>query len=76
MQLMMNGQPLGSVPLGAADSNVTSYQLDIPAALVVSSNNINLKINDADALLCQRDLTDSNQVTIMPAPGSTSKGSS
>lgn len=66
MQLMMNGQPLGSVPLGAADSNVTSYQLDIPAALVVSSNNINLKINDADALLCQRDLTDSNQVTIMP----------
>lgn len=66
MQLMMNGQPLGSVPLGAADSNVTSYQLDIPAALVVSSNNINLKINDADALLCQRDLNDNYQVTIMP----------
>ncbi|WP_279046746.1 glycosyl hydrolase family 8 [Cedecea davisae] len=66
MQLMMNGQPLGSVPLGSADSNVTSYQLDIPAALVVSSNYINLKINDADALLCQRDLNDNYQVTIMP----------
>ncbi|MEG1210383.1 MAG: cellulose biosynthesis cyclic di-GMP-binding regulatory protein BcsB [Leclercia sp.] len=66
LQLMLNGQPLGTVPLGAADSNVSNYQLDIPAAMVVSRNNISFKINDGDALLCQRDLSDSYQVTIMP----------
>ncbi|MDU1085674.1 MAG: cellulose biosynthesis cyclic di-GMP-binding regulatory protein BcsB, partial [Leclercia adecarboxylata] len=66
LQLMLNGQPLGTVPLGSADSNVSNYQLDIPAAMVVSRNNISFKINDGDALLCQRDLSDSYQVTIMP----------
>ncbi len=66
LQLMLNGQPLGTVPLGSADSNVSSYQLDVPAAMVVSRNNISFKINDGDALLCQRDLSDSYQVTIMP----------
>jgi hypothetical protein len=66
LQLMMNGQPLGTVPLGSADSNVSSYQLEIPAAMVVSSNNISFKINDGDALLCLRDLSDKYQVTIMP----------
>lgn len=66
LQLMMNGQPLGTVPLGSAQSNESSYQLDIPAALVVSGNNLSFKINDGDALLCQRDLTDKYQVTILP----------
>lgn len=66
LQLMLNGQPLGTVPLGSADSNVSTYQLDIPAAMVVSRNNISFKINDGDALLCQRDLSDKYQVTIMP----------
>nr|WP_312072745.1 cellulose biosynthesis cyclic di-GMP-binding regulatory protein BcsB [Atlantibacter sp.] len=66
LQLMMNGQPLGTVPLGTSDSNISSYQLEVPAALVVSSNNISFKINDGDALLCLRDLSDKYQVTIMP----------
>ncbi len=66
LQLMLNGQPLGTVPLGSADSNVSTYQLEIPAAMVVSRNNISFKINDGDALLCQRDLSDKYQVTIMP----------
>jgi hypothetical protein len=30
MQLMLNGQPLGTVPLGAAESDTTRFQLDIP----------------------------------------------
>jgi hypothetical protein len=34
-----NSQPLGTLPLGASDSDVSDYQLDIPAAMVVSSNN-------------------------------------
>ncbi|WP_435946849.1 cellulose biosynthesis cyclic di-GMP-binding regulatory protein BcsB [Dryocola sp. BD586] len=66
LQLMLNGQPLGTVPLGSADSNVSTYQLEIPAAMVVSRNNMSFKINDGDALLCQRDLSDKYQVTIMP----------
>ena len=66
LQLMMNGQPLGTVPLGSADSDVSNYQLEVPAAMVVSSNNISFKINDGDALLCLRDLSDKYQVTIMP----------
>lgn len=66
MQLMLNGQPLGTVPLGAADSDVSRFQLDVPAALLVSSNSISFKINDGDAMMCQRDLTDKYRVTILP----------
>lgn len=66
MQLMLNGQPLGTVPLGAADSDISRFQLDIPAALLVSSNNLSLKINDGDAMQCQRDLSDKYRVTILP----------
>lgn len=66
MQLMLNGQPLGTVPLGAAESDVSRFQLDVPAALMVSSNTISFKINDGDAMMCQRDLTDKYRVTILP----------
>ncbi|WP_318390170.1 cellulose biosynthesis cyclic di-GMP-binding regulatory protein BcsB [Enterobacter sp.] len=66
MQLMLNGQPLGTVPLGAAESDISRFQLDIPAALMVSSNTISFKINDGDAMMCQRDLTDKYRVTILP----------
>jgi len=66
MQLMLNGQPLGTLPLSASDSDSASFQLDIPAAMVVSSNNLSFKINDADQLLCERDSADQYQVTILP----------
>lgn len=66
MQLMLNGQPLGTLPLSASDSDSASYQLDIPAAMVVSSNNLSFKINDADQLLCERDSADKYRVTILP----------
>ncbi|MRS16426.1 cellulose biosynthesis cyclic di-GMP-binding regulatory protein BcsB [Enterobacteriaceae bacterium RIT691] len=66
LQLMMNGQPLGTVPLGAAENDISHYQLDIPAALMVSSNNLSFKINDGDAQQCLRDLTDKYRVVIMP----------
>ena len=67
MQLMLNGQPLGTLPLSASDAASEVYQLDIPAAMVVSSNNLSFKINDADQLLCGRDSTGQYQVTILPA---------
>ncbi|HEX4503434.1 MAG TPA: cellulose biosynthesis cyclic di-GMP-binding regulatory protein BcsB [Scandinavium sp.] len=66
LQLMLNGQPLGTVPLGAAENDISHYQLDIPAALMVSSNNLSFKINDGDARQCQRDLTDKYRVVILP----------
>lgn len=66
MQLMLNGQPLGTVPLGAADNDVSRFQLDLPAALLVSSNTLSFKVNDGDAMMCQRDLTDKYRVTILP----------
>lgn len=66
LQLMLNGQPLGTVPLGAAENDISHYQLDIPAALMVSSNNLSFKINDGDAQQCLRDLTDKYRVVIMP----------
>ena len=65
LQLMLNGQPLGTLPLGASDSDVSDYQLDIPAAMVVSSNNLSFKINDADKLLCEKS-AQQYQVTILP----------
>ena len=66
MQLMLNGQPLGTVPLGAADTDISRFQLDIPAALLVSSNSLSFKINDGDAMQCQRDLSDKYSVTLLP----------
>ena len=66
LQLMLNGQPLGTLPLSASDRASEDYQLDIPAAMVVSSNNLSFKINDADQLLCERDSAQQYQVTILP----------
>ncbi|MGB9095114.1 cellulose biosynthesis cyclic di-GMP-binding regulatory protein BcsB [Erwinia sp.] len=66
LQLMLNGQPLGTLPLNASDNASEDYQLDIPAAMVVSSNNLSFKINDADQLLCERDSASQYQVTILP----------
>ena len=66
LQLMLNGQPLGTLPLGASDSDTSDYQLDIPAAMVVSSNNLSFQINDADKLLCEKQGASQYQVTILP----------
>jgi len=66
LQLMLNGQPLGTLPLGASDSDLSDYELDIPAAMVVSNNNLSFKINDADKLLCEKESAQQYQVTIMP----------
>lgn len=66
LQLMLNGQPLGTLPLGADGEDVSHYQLDIPPALMVSSNNLSVKINDGDTLQCQRDFHDTSRVTVLP----------
>ncbi|WP_428944737.1 cellulose biosynthesis cyclic di-GMP-binding regulatory protein BcsB [Pantoea sp. FN060301] len=66
LQLMLNGQPLGTLPLSASAQASEEYELDIPAAMVVSNNNLSFKINDAEQLLCERDSANQYQVTILP----------
>lgn len=66
LQLMLNGQPLGTLPLSASAQAKEEYELEIPAAMVVSSNNLSFKINDAEQLLCERDSASQYQVTILP----------
>lgn len=66
LELMLNGQSLGSVPLGAEGDDISHYQLDVPGPLMVSSNNLSFRINDGDAQQCMRDLTNRYGVTILP----------
>ncbi|HDK6393235.1 cellulose biosynthesis cyclic di-GMP-binding regulatory protein BcsB (plasmid) [Klebsiella variicola] len=67
LQLMLNGQPLGTVPLGTDGADISHFQLDIPAALMVSSNNLSFKVNDGDAMQCQLNARDTSGVTVLPA---------
>ena len=66
LQLMLNGQPLGSVPLGTAETDDTRFQFDIPGPLLVSVNNLSFKINSNDSLQCKRDSDGEYRVTILP----------
>lgn len=66
LQLQLNGQPLGTVPLSAAENNISHFELDVPAALMVSSNNLSFRINDGDVQQCLRDLNDKFRVAILP----------
>ncbi|WP_434582602.1 cellulose biosynthesis cyclic di-GMP-binding regulatory protein BcsB [Klebsiella sp. R390] len=67
LQLMLNGQPLGTVPLGTDGADISHYQLDIPAALMVSSNNLSFKVNDGDNMQCLLNSQDTSGVTILAA---------
>ncbi|WP_241722616.1 cellulose biosynthesis cyclic di-GMP-binding regulatory protein BcsB [Raoultella sp. HC6] len=67
LQLMLNGQPLGTVPLGTDGADISHFQLDIPAALMVSSNNLSFKVNDGDAMQCLLNARDASGITVLPA---------
>lgn len=67
LQLMLNGQPLGTVPLGTDGADISHFQLDIPAVLMVSSNNLSFKVNDGDAMQCQLNTRDTSGITVLPA---------
>lgn len=68
LELMLNGQPLGTLPLtGSGSSDKNEYELDIPAAMVVSSNNLSFRVQDSNTMECQKDQSDKYWVTIMPA---------
>lgn len=67
LQLMLNGQPLGNVPLTTNGQETGSYQIEIPAALVVSDNNLSFRIINSDRLMCERDNAQQYSVTILPS---------
>ncbi|MGV8927800.1 MAG: cellulose biosynthesis cyclic di-GMP-binding regulatory protein BcsB [Ewingella sp.] len=67
LELMLNGQPLGSLPLNQTGNGGDVYQLDIPSAMVVSSNNLSFRVHDSNTMTCEKDQSDKYWVTILPA---------
>lgn len=66
LRLMLNGQELGSVALNQANTTDNVYELDIPAAMIVSNNNLSFSVDDENTLQCERDSTDKYWVTVLP----------
>lgn len=67
LRLMLNGQDLGSVRLNQTNGSDNVYELDVPATMVVSRNNLSFSVTDENALQCERDLTDKYWVTVLPS---------
>lgn len=67
LQLMLNGQPLGAIPLNQPSDKSAIYQVDVPAAMVVSTNNLSMSITgDSNALQCETDQLNKFWVSILP----------
>ena len=67
LQLMLNGQPLGAIPLNQSSDKSAIYQVDVPAAMVVSTNNLSMSITgDSNALQCETDQLNKFWVSILP----------
>jgi len=72
LQLMLNGQPLGAIPLDQVAQNKGFWSLDVPASMVASSNNLSFQLKTSDDIInnawsCQRTLPDDYRVTLTPA---------
>lgn len=66
LELMLNGQPLGNLPLNQSSNGGDVYDLDIPSAMVVSSNNLSFRVHDSNTMTCEKDQSDKYWVTILP----------
>ena len=66
LELMLNGQPLGNLPLNQTSNGGDVYELDIPSAMVVSSNNLSFRVHDSNTMTCEKDQSDKYWVTILP----------
>lgn len=66
LELMLNGQPLGSLPLTQSSNGGDVYELDIPSAMVVSSNNLSFRVHDSNTMTCEKDQSEKYWVTILP----------
>jgi hypothetical protein len=66
LELMLNGQPLGNLPLNQSSNGGDVYDLDIPSAMVVSNNNLSFRVHDSNTMTCEKDQSDKYWVTILP----------
>ncbi|MEC5318035.1 cellulose biosynthesis cyclic di-GMP-binding regulatory protein BcsB [Brenneria populi subsp. brevivirga] len=66
LYLMLNGQPLGAIPLAGASSAENTYELDIPAAMVVSNNNLSFSVHTPTDSLCEAGDENRYQLGILP----------
>lgn len=71
VQLMLNGQPLGSLPLGQDSANNGVYHMDIPASIMVAANNLSFRLtsgaqNDGAMGQCEKNLPDNYRLTLLP----------
>lgn len=66
LDLMLNGQPLGSLPLSQDSGGNGTYELDIPGAMIVSSNNLSFRVSGSDSMTCQASESSQYWVTVQP----------
>ncbi|XBS68480.1 cellulose biosynthesis cyclic di-GMP-binding regulatory protein BcsB [Acerihabitans sp. KWT182] len=71
VQLMLNGQPLGSLPLSQDGGDNAVYQMDIPASIMVADNNLSFRINSGADVSgpggeCEKALPANYRVTVLP----------
>ncbi|WP_373963211.1 cellulose biosynthesis cyclic di-GMP-binding regulatory protein BcsB [Kosakonia sacchari] len=71
LQLMLNGQPLGAIPLDQLQQDKGAWSLDVPASMIASSNNLSFQLKTGDDIInnvwsCQRALPADYNVTLQP----------
>lgn len=71
LQLMLNGQPLGAIPLDQVVQNKGFWSLDVPASMIASGNNLGFQLKTSDDIInnawsCQRTLPEDYRVTLTP----------
>lgn len=71
LQLMLNGQPLGAIPLDQVQQEKGFWNLDVPASMIASGNNLSFQLKTSDDIInngwsCQRTLPEDYRVTLTP----------
>lgn len=79
LQVILNGQSLGAVPLSQIEENRSIFTLKIPNSLLVSKNNLNFQVISNDDIInnewtCQRPDLKNLVIKIAPSSSMTMKG--
>ncbi|WP_052439963.1 cellulose biosynthesis cyclic di-GMP-binding regulatory protein BcsB [Hafnia alvei] len=66
LNLMLNGQDMGQLPLSQAVDDINSFNLEIPAPMLVSVNNLSITLDNSKALQCEVNSDVRYQLQVMP----------
>lgn len=66
LNVMLNGQPLAQLPLNQVNEDEATFSLDIPAPMLVSTNNISVTLENAKTLQCEKESDTRYRLTIQP----------